>query len=98
MSWDEIPLLKYEAELLIKCGAWKSIYDIENSLTIDELFLLYRAANADFGMHVKALASVQGADVDWEEDWYDPIPPKPPEMIEKEDMRFIPIGLGYESS
>jgi hypothetical protein len=84
--------------LLVKCGAWKSIFDIEESLTIDELFMLYRAANADFSMNLKAMAASQGADVDWGDDWYDPEPPKPPEILEQQDMRFMPIGLGYESA
>jgi len=91
-----MPLLKYESELLVKCGAWKSIYDLEESLTLHEMFTLYRAATNDFNMNVKALAATQGADVDWEEDWYDPEPPKPPEVLEGGDLRFIPIGLGYE--
>jgi len=91
-----MPLLKYESELLVKCGAWKSIYDLEESLTLHEMFTLYRAATNDFNMNVKALAATQGADVDWEEDWYDPEPPKPPEVLEGGDLRFMPIGLGYE--
>lgn len=35
-------------------------------------------------------------DIDFEEDWYDPEPPKPPEMIDAHNIRYIPIGLGYE--
>jgi len=42
------------------------------------------------------MAASQGAEIDWDEDWYDPEPPKPPEVIENSDLRFIPIGLGYE--
>lgn len=97
LSWEDIPLLKYESELLVKCGAWKSIFDIEDSLTIDELFLLYRAANADFSMNLKAMAASQGADVDWEDDWYSRDPNQQPEVLEANDMRFMPIGLGYEA-
>lgn len=62
------------------------------------MFMLYRAVNNDFTMNLKALAATQGADVDWDDDWYNPVPPKPPELLEQQDMRFIPIGLGYESS
>lgn len=69
---------------------------MEESLTIDELFILYRASNAAFGMEMKATAAAQGAEVDWEDDWYDPEPPKAPEVLEGGDLRFMPIGLGYE--
>jgi hypothetical protein len=59
--------------------------------------VLYRAVNAEFTMNVKAMASVQGADVDWDEDWYNPSPVEPPEVLESSDIRFLPIGLGFES-
>ena len=82
--------------MLVRCGAWVSIDELEQSLTIDELFMLYRAASADFTLNMKAMAASQGADVDWDEDWYSPEPPKPPEVLEGGDLRFMPIGLGYE--
>jgi hypothetical protein len=69
---------------------------MEDILTLDELFVLYRAANNDFQMSMKATAAAQGADIDWEYDWYDPEPPKAAEVIESNDLRFMPIGLGYE--
>jgi len=97
LSWEDIPLLKYECELLVRSGAWKSLLELEESLTLDELFLLYRAANNDVSMQLKVAAAAQGAEVDWDDDWYDPEPPKPPEVLEGGDLRFIPIGLGYES-
>lgn len=81
---------------MVKCGAWKSILDIEESLTLDELFILYRAAGSEFNNNFKAMAASQGAEIDWDEDWYDPEPPKPPEVLEGGDLRFMPIGLGYE--
>jgi hypothetical protein len=37
-----------------------------------------------------------GGDVDFDDDWYDPEPPKPKEAIQGNDLRFLPIGLGYE--
>jgi hypothetical protein len=70
---------------------------MERSLTIDELFILYRAANADFGMSMKAMAAAQGAEIDWDDDWYNPAPPKPVEVLESSDARFLPIGLGFET-
>lgn len=47
-------------------------------------------------MNLKVAAASQGADVDWDDDWYDPAPPAPPELLEQNDLRFMPIGLGYE--
>jgi len=44
---------------------------------------------------MKMLAASQGADVDLNEDWYDP---DPPEVINSSNIGAIPIGLGYESN
>lgn len=49
-------------------------------------------------MTLKAQAAAMGAEVDWEEDWYDPEPPQKPEAIEGSQLRFLPIGLGYEGN
>jgi hypothetical protein len=38
-----------------------------------------------------------GAEIDWDEDWYDPEPPKKPEAIGGNEVKFLPIGLGYEA-
>lgn len=93
MSWEDIPFLKYESELLIKCGAWKSLYEIEDALTLEELFLLYRALANDTSMSMKIAAAAQGAQVDLNEDWYDP---EPIEAASAREIRSIPFGLGYE--
>ena len=97
MTWDDIPLLKYESELLVKTGAWKSLLELEESLTLDVLFLLYRASNYEFSMSVKAYAAGMGAEVDWYEDWYEQSEPEAEEVLESNDLRFIPFGLGYEA-
>lgn len=93
MGWSDIPLLKYESELLIKCGAWKSIYEIEDSLVLEELFLLYRACSNDLSTSIKIAAAAQGASVDFNEDWYDP---EPIEAAGSYEIRSMPFGLGYE--
>lgn len=36
-----------------------------------------------------------GADIDFDDDWYDPEPPKPKEAIDGGSVRFLPIGIGY---
>ena len=90
--------MKFEAELFSRCPAWKSIYELEESLTLDEMFLLYRAANNIFVMNMKAQAAAAGGEVDWDDDdWYDPAPPKPAIVLEQQDLRFLPIGLGFGS-
>lgn len=60
------------------------------------MFLLYKASKNEFSLNLKAQAAAWGADIDWSEDWYDPEPPKKPEAIAGNDLRFLPIGLGYE--
>ena len=42
---------------------------------------------------MRILAASQGAEVDLNEDWYDP---EPPEMIGASNINSIPFGLGYE--
>jgi len=51
-----------------------NLYELENSLTLNELFLLYRACTNETSTSMKIAAAAQGADVDFEEDWYDPAP------------------------
>lgn len=69
---------------------------MENSLTLEELFLLYRANNNEFSKDVKVAAMAAGADIDFDDDWYDPEPPKPKEAIDGGVVRFLPIGIGYD--
>jgi hypothetical protein len=70
---------------------------LEEILTLEELFLLYRACNNEFTKSIKISAMAAGAEVSFDEDdWFDPEPPKKPEAIAGNDLRFLPIGLGYE--
>ena len=57
------------------------------------MFLLYRACANDTNMTMKVMAASQGADVDFNDDWYDPAPP---EVLGKNDLRGMPIGLMIE--
>lgn len=45
--------------------------------------------------NMRMLAAAQGADVDLNEDWFDP---EPPDMLDSQSIRSVPFGLGYESS
>lgn len=62
-------------------------------MTLDEMFLLYRACMNENANQMKMLAASQGADVDMNEDWFDP---EPPEVIGSSNIGAIPFGLGYE--
>lgn len=67
---------------------------MENVLTLDEMFLLYRACNNETNTHMKIMAASQGADVDFDDDWYDP---EPITAVDASTIASIPIGLGYEA-
>jgi hypothetical protein len=93
LKWEDIPLLKYESELFVKTGAWESLGYLEEKLTLNELFLLYRACNNDTSVQMRIAAAAQGAEVDFNEDWYDPAPLAPTPVHEIQKMSF---GMGYE--
>lgn len=67
---------------------------LEENLTLDEMFLLYRACNNETNTQMKLMALSQGADVDLDDDWYDP---EPITAANASDIASIPIGLGYEA-
>jgi hypothetical protein len=66
---------------------------LETHLTLNELFLLYRACMNETNTAMKIAAAAQGAEVDFEEDWYDPEPPRVAQAHDILDMKF---GMGYE--
>jgi len=90
-------LLKYEAEVFVQVGAWKSILELENNLTLEELFLLSRACSNEFVKQVKISAMASGGEVDFDDDWYDPTPPIPVMPIAGNDLKYLPFGIGYET-
>jgi hypothetical protein len=91
-------LLKYEAEILTQVGAWKSLEELEDSLILHEMFLLYRACAYHFSKDVKGSAAAFGGEVDWDDDWYNPEPStKAQDVIRAWDIPQMAIGLGYES-
>lgn len=59
------------------------------------MFLLYRACSNEFSKNMKALAASQGADVDFEEDWYAPEDRAPIDAMRSWDIMNAAIGLGY---
>lgn len=54
--------------------------------------MLYRACANETNTAMKIAAASQGADVDFDDDWYDPAPP---EVLNASSINSIPIGLGY---
>ena len=90
-------MLKYEAEVFVQVGAWKSILELEEHLTLEELFLLSRASSNEFVKQIKISAMSAGGEVDFDEDWYDPEPPEPAPPIELVNEYNMPFGLGYET-
>lgn len=95
ISWDDLPLLKYELEVFVQVGAWKNIEEMEESLLLHELFIMYRACGNEYTKTIKASAVAFGGEVDFDEDWYDPAPPPPKPIIDGSNVGQLPIGLGY---
>lgn len=48
-------------------------------------------------MQVKAYAAGMGADIDWDEDWFEQADPIDT-TLRGNEIAYLPIGLGYESS
>jgi len=80
----------------VQTGAWKSLEELEESLILHEMFLLYRACTNEFSKSLKISAMAQGADVDLEEDWYSPseFKGKKEQQLGAFDIASM-IGLGY---
>jgi hypothetical protein len=63
------------------------------------MFLLYRACTNEFSKNMKALAAAQGAEVDFEDDWYDQSDNAREHAITQTEIRMLPqgFGLGYSA-
>ncbi len=66
--FDDIPLVDYELEVFAECGAWKNIWDLEESLSLEELMDLYEATMERQHRMMKAVAAAMGADVGGDEE------------------------------
>ncbi len=74
-----------------------NLYELESQLTLNELFLLYRACANETSLSMKIAAASQGADVDFEDDWYDPapaIPKAPATAMEMKSKGISGFGMG----
>ena len=68
MTFDDIPLTILEQEVFCECGAWKNFYDLETSLSLDELIVLYEAAVERQQRLLTSVAAAMGAEVDMPDD------------------------------
>lgn len=64
MTFDDIPLTILEQEVFCECGAWKNFYDLEISLSLDELIVLYEAAIERQQRLLSSVAAGMGAEID----------------------------------
>ena len=83
--------------MFVKTGSWLNLYELESQLTLNELFLLYRACANETSMNMKIAAAAQGADVDFDDDWYDPAPvqpKKPASAMEMKSKGISGFGMG----
>ena len=68
MTFDDIPLTILEQEVFCECGSWKNFYDLESSLSLDELVVLYEAAIDRQQRLLMSIAASMGAEVDMPDD------------------------------
>jgi hypothetical protein len=93
--------LKYESEIFVQIGAWKSLEELEDSLLLHELFLLYRACGNEYTKSIKASSVAFGGEVDFSDDWYEPMSETEREknqpFIDGSNFGSLPISLGFET-
>lgn len=59
------------------------------------MFILYRACINEISVAMKIAAASQGAQVDFDDDWYE-AEEKPDNVLTGFEIQHMPIGLGYE--
>lgn len=52
-----------EQEVFCECGAWKNFHDLEESLSLDELIVLYEATVERHSRAMKTMAAASGAEI-----------------------------------
>jgi len=52
-----------EQEVFCECGAWKNFLDLEESLSLDELIVLYEATVERQSRALKSMAAAAGAEI-----------------------------------
>lgn len=59
---------------------------------------MYRACGNEYTKTIKASAIAFGGEVDFSDDWYDPMPEKEKPSINGSNYGSLPISLGFEVS
>lgn len=62
-------------------------------MTLDEMFLIYRACANELNLQMKIAAASQGGEVDFNDDWYEP---EDEDYIGEHNFSSLPIGIGYQ--
>jgi hypothetical protein len=65
------------------------------------MFLLYRACTNELSKNIKVAAAAQGADVDFNEDWYDQSSAPQKRAMQPHDIAQLAgmgLSLGYETN
>ena len=61
---DDIPLIDLEREIFCECGSWKNFFELEDSISLDELIEIYEATMERQNRLAKTVAMAMGADID----------------------------------
>lgn len=61
---DDMPLVAFEKEVFAECGSWKNFIELEESLTLEELFELYDITMKRQNRLSMTIAAAFGAEVD----------------------------------
>ncbi len=104
-----MPLVDLESEVFAECGSWKNFWEMEDSLSLDELVVLYERTMERQNRLVETMAAAMGADVSRtsESDRSgDPVPAwqidpsvggEATPVFGADEAAALPIGLGYST-
>ena len=84
---------------MCEVGAWKNFYDLEDSLTIEELMELYDSSVDRQMRLVRTIGSALGAEFEDTSNGGDYSLPKPDADVvyDQYDLQQLPFGIGYGS-
>ena len=83
---------------MCEVGAWKNFYDLEDSLTLEELMELYDSAVERQMRLMRTIGSALGAEFDdssSSDDEYSLPNPKGDVVYDQYDLQQLPFGIGY---
>ena len=96
-----------ESVIFLEAGAWKSIEELEDILTLEELSVLYKEAVDKERRFVKVVAAALGAEFPDDDESDSPSGSRtygsetggyvPSVITNNNDASMLPISIGYES-